>query len=182
MGAAHRPKERPLTQDRILSQRGLGSITRLIRISWVLLALIAAYSIARTLAAPDGPVQNGDPIGAEFAVPSDVVALQGTSSLDTATRIGEGVRLTGWIFDQRTNAPGLAMYVDIDGVTRAQGTYGDARPDVGAAFHSPSLDAVGFHIIIGRRLTAPGTHHIRLGLRAANGFFESVRRYTIDVP
>jgi hypothetical protein len=148
----------------------------------VLLALIAIYSIARTLAAPDGPVQNSAPIGADFAVPSYVIALQGTSSLDTMTRIGEGVRLTGWIFDQRTNAPGQAMYVDIDGTTRAQGIYGDPRPDVGAAFHSPSLDAVGFHVIVGRNLTAAGTHRIRLGLRAAEGSFESVRRYTIDVP
>ena len=157
-------------------------MTRVVGISWVLLALIAAYSIARTLAAPDGPMQNSAPIGVDFAVPSDVIALQGTSSLDTITRIGEGVRLTGWIFDQRTNAPGQAMYVDIDGTTRVQGIYGDPRPDVGAAFHSPALNAVGFHVIVERNLAAPGAHRIRLGLRAADGFFESVRRYTIEVP
>jgi hypothetical protein len=104
----------------------------------VLLALIAIYSIARTLAAPDGPVQNSAPIGADFAVPSYVIALQGTSSLDTVTRIGEGVRLTGWIFDQRTNLPGqIPVRMSARRFTHPHSMRSDSTLSSGATLQQP---------------------------------------------
>lgn len=117
----------------------------------------------------------------DFAVNDDVRSLQGTSSLDAIEKLPGGTRLlTGWTFDERTHLPASAMYLDIDGTTRIDGTYDEPRPDVAAAFHSAELTRVGFRVVIPPAALSPGPHRLRIGIRVDGDRFESVRRYALS--
>jgi hypothetical protein len=156
-------------------------LDRIFIVAWALVGAIALGTIARTLISPD-PKTSAALVVADFAVPADVTELQGTSSLDVVAKEGAALVLTGWTFDERTHEPGDAMYLDIDGTNRIDGHYGDIRPDVAAAFHSPTAGPVGFRVTIQPGNLAPGEHRVRIGLRVRGERFESVRRYAVVAP
>ncbi len=156
-------------------------LDRSIVLGWSLVAAIVCGSIVHTLVAPDERLATIEMTVPDFSVPADVSGLQGTSSLDAATKSPGGVVVSGWIFDERTHGAGDAMYLDVDGVTRIEGTYGEARADVAAAFHTATAERVGFRVTIAPGVLAPGEHRARLGLRVGSERFESVRRYALPV-
>jgi len=153
---------------------------RLFLVGWIALAAVAGAAIARTLLTPDSLAATAPEAVPDFAVPNDVRGLQGTSGLDEITRERDGsLTLSGWIFDERSRAPGDAMYVDIDGTTRIAGTYGEPRPDVAQSLNAPAAVNVGFHVFLTRSQVPPGLHRFRLGIRSGTERFESVRRYVL---
>ena len=147
-----------------------------------MLGALAAYSVARTLLAPDPPAPVASPIVADFPVPSDVRGLQGTSNLDAiSTRPDGTIVMNGWIFNEGAHRAGEAMYVDVDGTRRIAGHYHEARPDVKAAFATLTSDAVGFHAVIRPGLLTTGEHRVRLGILSGGERYESVRRFALQV-
>lgn len=155
-------------------------IARPFAIAWATLAILASVSIARILAAPEPKHGAASARADDFLVPADVRGLQGTSNLDVIERgANGGFVLSGWIADERTHRPGESMYVDVDGTTRIAGTYGESRPDVAAAFASPDLQNVGFHVVIRPGQLETGAHRVRLGITVGGERFESVRRYPL---
>ena len=155
----------------------------LIVTAWFVLAAIAGGSLSRTLLARDASAPSAPPAVADFPVPSDVRALQGTSGVDEMVLDRHGTTtLSGWIFDERTRAAGDAMYLDVEGTTRIAGTYGEPRPDIADAFRAPAAANVGFHVFIERGRLTPGSHRFRVGIRSGAMRYESVRRYVLSVP
>jgi len=163
----------------------LPRLSRPMAIGWCLFAAFATWSIAHTLLVSDPPaaVQAVQvPVAADFAVPADVHGLQGASNLDVIGHRPDGsLDLAGWIFDERTHRAVDAVYVDIDGTSRIEGTYGVARPDVAKAFHSADLTKVGFDVLIKPGTLTAGQHSLRLGMRVGTTRYESVHRFPLTI-
>jgi hypothetical protein len=154
----------------------------LVLTAWLVLAAIAGGSLSRTLLKHDAATSATPAAVADFAVPSDVRALQGTSGVDDIATERDGTTtLSGWIFDERTRAAGDAMYLDIEGTTRIAGTYGEPRPDIAEAFRAPAAANVGFHVFVERGRLTPGAHRFRIGIRSGTTRYESVRRYVLTI-
>ena len=154
----------------------------LVVLAWVVLAAIAGGSLSRTLLTRDDTAPAAPAAVADFPVPSDVRALQGTSGVDEIVPERDGTTsLSGWIFDERTHGAGDAMYLDIEGTTRIEGTYGEPRPDIADAFRAPAAANVGFHVFVERGRLTPGAHRFRIGIRSGATRYESVRRYVITI-
>lgn len=154
----------------------------LVLTAWLVLAAIVGGSISRTLLTRDAATPSAPAAVADFAVPIDVRALQGTSGVDDIATERDGTTsLSGWIFDERTRAAGDAMYLDFEGTTRIAGTYGEPRPDIAESFHAPAAANVGFHIFIERGRLRPGTHRFRIGIQSGETRYESVRRYALII-
>lgn len=84
---------------------------------------------------------------------------------------GDTLVLRGWAANPELKAPVAAACAVIDGriVASTKGLYGAIRPDVAAAFATPSLAATGFQLLVASSAIPLGHHRIQTAAVAADG-------------
>lgn len=84
---------------------------------------------------------------------------------------GDTFVLRGWAANSDLNAPTAAACIIMDGkvVVATTGVYGGNRPDVAAAFNSPSLVPTGFQLLVAASAIPLGRHRIQAAAVAADG-------------
>src|SRR5262249_54563355 len=80
----------------------------------------------------------------------------------------EGVRVSGWAFDQTGRGPAAAVFLSIDGSPDIPGGMGSYRPELGGTTRGRARRWAGFVASFGGFVLQAGTHTLAVKIVAAD--------------